>query len=413
MRVAGAKRAGSDARPCVGCGATGWLPLIGFPGVPQSGIFLDDATGTLPRLDLNLVWCPGCGLARRSLVDGIGLDYAAIDRGTAQQMPDYADALVEALRTAGLREHSPVLEVGCNDGSFMIHLERRGFTRLTGIEPSRQLANVAAAKGLVVDVGYFTTASAGDLMRRHGRFGAVVCRHTLEHVPEPDDLLAAMTQLLEPGGLLLIEVPDFEWVLETLAVHEIWDEHISYFSATNLVSALGRLGLEVLSCERIRFRDTRNLVAMARLPVSPVSTTMPGVAFNGSRGPIEGCATLRQRWSALTRRLVDEARRWPRPVVAIGASHIQSNFIHFSGLADVVSALIDDDPRKAGRYVMLDAPRPILSTDQAIAELRSGTVLRTAFPYPGWMDWIATVLEPRGVLMVDPYATVETGDVRP
>ena len=388
--------------PCAGCGSSRALPLLHFPAVPVSGIYLDNAAHSVARFDLRLGFCDSCGLVSRSGAQGAVIDYAAVDRATARQMPDYAPALAQALRRAGLGSTAAIVEVGCNDGSFLAFLAGNGFTRLAGIEPSRHLAGIAAARGLAIEIGYCTAARAGDLASRRGPIDAVVCRHTLEHVPEPADLLEAIARLLRPGGLALIEVPDFDWVLETLAVHEVWDEHVSYFSAANLSAALARHGLEVLSCDRIRFRDTRNLVALARRAAAPLPELHRPPQEQAST--IAGCATLADRWARLTRGLAAAALSWPRPVVAIGASHIQSGFIHFAELSGVVSALIDDDPRKAGRFVMLDAPRPVISTAEALATIRRGTVLRTAFAYPAWMDRIAEGLAPHGVSIVDPYA---------
>ena len=89
--------------------------------------------------------------------------------------------------------------------------------------------------------------------------------------------------------------------------------------------------------------------------------------------------------------------------MAIGASHIQLNFLNFTGLDGSVELLIDDDPVKAGRYVQLASPVPVRTTSAVLASVRSGTVLRTAFPYPAWEDRICAALAPYGVGSIEPY----------
>jgi hypothetical protein len=271
-----------------------------------------------------------------------------------------------------------------------------------------QLSKVAEGKGFKVDNAYCSTANAAELRARHGAFDAIVCRHTLEHVPDPEDLVRAIGMLLSPGGLCLIEVPDFEWVLETLAVHEIWDEHISYFSKPNLQMLLTRLGFETISVEQVRFRDTRNLVALSRWTGQPSGKSEQSTVAN-AHATANACRQLPATWASYRRQLLLDAKSWEHPVMAVGASHIQSNYLHFTGLASIVDALIDDDPHKLGKFVELEKAVPVRSTNDALKSMKTGTLLRTAFPYPVWMDKLAAELEPRGVRIVEPYTQALTG----
>ncbi len=396
---------------CHACGTGTTEPLIEFNQIPISGYYLDNDADDLPRYDIKLSYCDACGFVSRDKIVAPLHDYTQIDRGTAQQMPDYAEGIVQSLKDAGLSNGASVLEVGSNDGTFLDYLTERGFTNVKGIEPSKHLASVASGKGYDIAVDYCSTDNVAMLQNRHGLADAIVCRHTLEHVPDPADFMQAISQLLKPGGLCLIEVPDFEWVLSTLAVHEIWDEHISYFSEPNLQLLHARLGFKTISSQQITFRDTRNLVLLSRAPEAEKNTdtaTFDALTTAAAKTAAD-CAKLPMIWSTYVARIATAAQSWPTPVVAIGASHIQSNYIHFAGLASIVSQMIDDDPHKAGKYVMLDRPVPVVATEAALAELAAGTVLRTAFPYPGWMDKVEAESRANGATVVAPYDTEFVG----
>jgi hypothetical protein len=101
---------------CCACGANRSLPLLTFGQVPISGIYLEKADDVLQRYDIKLSYCDGCGLTSRDRITTPMHDYSRIDRGTAQQMPDYADDIVTSLREAGLSANASILEVGSNDG---------------------------------------------------------------------------------------------------------------------------------------------------------------------------------------------------------------------------------------------------------------------------------------------------------
>ena len=66
--------------------------------------------------------------------------------------------------------------------------------------------------------------------------------------------------------------------------------------------------------------------------------------------------------------------------------------------------MIDDDPVKAGHYAPLAVAVPIRTTAEVLSDVREGTLLRTAFPYPAWQDRLEAGLTPRGVRVIDPYS---------
>jgi hypothetical protein len=94
----------------------------------------------------------------------------------------------------------------------------------------------------------------------------------------------------------------------------------------------------------------------------------------------------------------------PTPIAAIGASHPQSNYLLFTNLGPLISALVDDDPVKAGRSVPVPQPVPVLSSAQFIAADPPGAVLRTAFGYEDWMDRMLAPLVTGNVRVIRPYA---------
>jgi SAM-dependent methyltransferase len=354
-----------------------------------------------PVLPIVTEWCRQCGLIRQVPGNEVPLDYADIARDTARQMPDYTSDIINSLTAFGLAPDDAVMEIGANDGSFLRAVQAAGFRNLIAIEPSKSLSARAAEAGLIVHNTLFSTAFAEGARRRHGSMQAVLCRHTLEHVPDITDMVQGIAAVLAPGGLAFIEVPDTDWIVSELFAHEIWDEHITYFRAGSLAALLRRAGLVPVRLQRARFRDTRNLLCWAVRAPARVSTRPDLVDDATAAGELD---SFQSRWDAVAGRLRDAVATAPRPLIAIGAAHIQMNFLNFAGLDAAVELLIDDDPVKAGHYAPLAKAVPIRSTADAIASVRAGTILRTAFPYPAWEGRICAALAPFGVGNIDPYA---------
>lgn len=141
-----------------------------------------------------------------------------------------------------------LLDIGSGPGFFLKTAKARGWDA-KGIEPSRQAAAHARSMGLEVAEGFFGAETAPAL----GRFDAIHLNNMLEHVPDPIGILRAAGDILEPGGVLCVGVPNDFSPLQvassaTQNTGEWWiapPHHLNYFDFPTLSNLLERLGFQV------------------------------------------------------------------------------------------------------------------------------------------------------------------------
>src|SRR5207342_1137592 len=126
----------SPTCPC--CGRQGFSSLLRFDAVPVSGHFLASPTDPVNVVDIALEVCTDCGLVRQNPF-ACKPDYSGVNRPTARQVPRYVQRLLEKLAALGVGPRDLILEIGCNDGSFLECLRGAGFTNVLGVEPSTTL----------------------------------------------------------------------------------------------------------------------------------------------------------------------------------------------------------------------------------------------------------------------------------
>ena len=137
-----------------------------------------------------------------------------------------------------------ILDVGCAEGKFLWALDAGRWKR-TGVEFS------SAVVGLVRKKLPGLELIAGDIYSdglEPGRFDVITFWHVLEHLPGPERVLARVRELLRPGGLAVISLPNLE-SLQARMFRQDWypfddvPRHLYHFSPRSLEILLAGAGL--------------------------------------------------------------------------------------------------------------------------------------------------------------------------
>ena len=165
---------------------------------------------------------------------------------------------------APLAPSGPWLEIGCATGAFLLEALRAGF-RVEGLDVSSVSLAQARAQGLVVH-----HCAVEDFVPSQ-RYGVVVAFDVLEHLPDPVACVERVADWLEPGGLLVLAVPNAASLLATITGRfwfQYWAPyHVHYFTPTTIARLLDRAGFERVATQPARKQITLDY-AVERLRVS-------------------------------------------------------------------------------------------------------------------------------------------------
>ena len=142
-------------------------------------------------------------------------------------------------------ERGALLDVGCWVGFLLAEARERGWRECIGVEPSTFASDYARERlGLDVRTEELFTA---DLPTDH--FDVVVMGDVLEHLTRANEALDRVAELLRPGGLIALELPDAGSRVARLLGPRWWSvipTHIHYFTRLSAATMLSRHGFEPL-----------------------------------------------------------------------------------------------------------------------------------------------------------------------
>ncbi|MGI9179352.1 MAG: class I SAM-dependent methyltransferase [Longimicrobiaceae bacterium] len=204
-----------------------------------------EAARNIVRGDLDLVVCAVCGFVSNRAFDLGKLSYGEAYDNTQDHSPafgEHVEALLHRLLHEKGVQQCRIVEVGCGKGLFLRRLVKEGEgNRGYGFDPS-YLGPLRDLDGrLTFEKRYYGeegTEVPADV---------VVCRHVIEHVPEPLVLLRSIRRALDssPHARVFFETPCLEWILRNQVIWDFFYEHCSYFTANSLRTAFERSGFRV------------------------------------------------------------------------------------------------------------------------------------------------------------------------
>jgi SAM-dependent methyltransferase len=227
------------------CAACAGGPLVDHLKVPRA----PSHTGLIPTSDLygyalsDLVRCTACGhvqLEEMPSDEQLRNAYADAEEGLLieQEVGQRATARRALERIERFREPGRMLDVGCWVGFLLSEARERGW-EVEGIEPSRYASDYAREQlGL--------TVQTVDLLEARVEPADVISMgDVIEHLVRPDEALARLRELLRPGGILYLALPDAGSPLARRLGRRWWavlPTHVQYFSRASLGTLMHRCG---------------------------------------------------------------------------------------------------------------------------------------------------------------------------
>ena len=309
--------------------------------------------------DFRLGICSICGLSQ--LIDVIDssefyTNYATLS--SHKPNPHTNELMLKLQKYINLE--AKIMEVGCNDGTFLDVLLDNGYTNIFGLEPTNNGFEVAFAKGHNVAKNFLNMQTVPTLTQ-DGLFDVVITRQVLEHITNLQEFGLSLNRLLKPGGLLVIEVPNS---IQNLMNYDygLWEEHVNYFTPFTLKTYLSSVGFETID-EWYSLFSGECLSLIAR-KVEPVSH------FNKNYAENEIVAW--KNWSdkfQVFKDLINEEVKIlskDKPIILYGVGARSSVFVNFLELSDKLSFAIDDAPFKQNKFMPFSKTEIISSSHDKI-----------------------------------------------
>jgi hypothetical protein len=256
-----------------------------------------------------------------------------------------------------LGPESLAVELASNDGYLLQHFAPLNVPVL-GIEPAANVAKIAIDKGITTHVDFFGVRLAGQLVKEGKRADLIAGNNVLAQVPDLNDFVAGMRILLKPEGLITLEFPHLQRLIEENQFDTIYHEHFSYFSFITIERMAERHGLKLIDVEELRTHGGSLRVYLAHttsshMPGPRVAELLKREERLGFRD-LETYSSFDQQVRRTKRQLLDfliKAKDEGKSICGYGAPGKGNTLLNYCGIGpDFLDFTVDRNPYKHGRY---------------------------------------------------------------
>lgn len=148
-----------------------------------------------------------------------------------------------------LTKNDLVIEIASNDG-YLLQFFNNNQIQVLGIEPAKNVAQVAIQNGIPTKISFFDEHLA-LLLSDFKKPSLIIGNNVLAHVPNLHSFIKGLSILISEQGLISLEFPHLTNLIKKYQFDTIYHEHYSYLSVTALNPIFTQYGLKIINIEKL------------------------------------------------------------------------------------------------------------------------------------------------------------------
>lgn len=259
----------------------------------------------------------------------------------------------------GLNQDSLVIEVASNDGYLLQYFKEKNVPVL-GIEPTANTAAEAEKKGITSLVEFFGADVAEKLVSQGKQADLLLGNNVLAHVPDLNDFVKGMKILLKPSGVITMEFPHLQRLIELNQFDTIYHEHYSYYSFLTVEKIFAHHGITLFDVQQLNTHggSLRIFGKHSDNTALEVTSNVEALKAQERAAGLDQLSTYdsyNEKVKETKRSFLEfliKAKREGKTIVGYGAPAKGNTFLNYCGVRrDFIDYTVDMNPHKQGRFL--------------------------------------------------------------
>lgn len=225
---------------CRLCNSKKLQNILDLGNQPPANSLRKNLSETLENVPLSICRCAKCTTVQ--LNETIEPEYLFSNylwvTGTSKSAREYSKKFAQGILSKFVNPINLfVVEVASNDGTFLKCFKELEHKTL-GVDPAKNLVSEANKNGIKTLPEFFNSKVSKQIIKENGYADIVFARNVIPHVPDPNDVVSGMSNLLSSEGVGAIEFHSVDKIVKELHYDSIYHEHFFYHSLHTISNLL-------------------------------------------------------------------------------------------------------------------------------------------------------------------------------
>ncbi|MBD1140762.1 methyltransferase domain-containing protein [Pelagibacterales bacterium SAG-MED39] len=233
---------------CKNCKSRFLKKIINIGKQPISSHFYKKKIDKLKNYSLDLYVCLKCNLVQfkslAKLDHMYGLNYGYRTSLSPLMINHMKDKYLRIKNDLKNKKRN-ILDIGCNDGTFLNFFKKFKNINLFGIDPSAEKFKRYHSKKINLIVDYFKKKNV-EKKFNNVKFDLITSFAMFYDIEDPNSFCKDIKNLLTKNGKWILELSYFPLLLQNLTYDQICHEHVTYYTLTTFEKIIKKNGLKIL-----------------------------------------------------------------------------------------------------------------------------------------------------------------------
>lgn len=346
---------------CRLCSSSDLALAVDIEAIPPQELYFDTANeaSAAPRYPVDLYFCNNCSHVQQLDIlnsNALWNDYtyeSGKAKGMSEHFQDFSSSVLEEYPCQSKNDYA--LDIGSNDGTLLTFFRDSGY-HVLGVDPAKSVADIANAKGVKTIPDFFNKKVVESILSNYGKAKIITAFNAFAHADDLDEIASSISLLLDYDGVFYFEVQYLVDIVEKVLIGSIFHEHMSHHSLAPLVKFLKKYGLEIVDIERNNIQNgaligkvqhinrsnkiTENVHQLLQLELK---LNVDSISYIKKLSlSIE---KIKKNTKEFIKNITDD-----NTIAGYGAARSGQTLITQTGLEGIIEYILDDHPKKCGKY---------------------------------------------------------------
>jgi nucleoside-diphosphate-sugar epimerase/quercetin dioxygenase-like cupin family protein len=343
---------------CRSCGNINLKRVVSLGYQPLANNLLNKKDEKHKLYPLEMNYCPQCHNCQLSVaVDPKKMfsNYLYTSSTSSSFRNHFIEAAKNYTKQLKLKsKKSYIIDIGSNDGVALKPFKDRGFKKILGIEPAKNLAKLANKNKIKTFNGFLESK---NLKKIKGGADLILASNVFAHSDRLKEMAECMLKLLSKSGTIIIEVQYLLNTLQDLTFDNIYHEHYNYWSLTSLVNFFNQFESTIYKVERINTHGGSIRIYIKKGKKIKIEKNVNALLKEEETFGLKKYKTYQDFGNKINKlkenviKNINELKKKNNKIVGFCAPAKATTALNFFGISDQIDYVIEDNKLKHNKFI--------------------------------------------------------------